>query len=400
MPTAHLRQQDRPRRGARARPAGGSAAQAEARDRGDGDRSRISGRGPQAIVPLGPGDTAFRRRLGELLAEDDELDPGGVRRGRRRSRTDVLRTALAEQTGRARACIRSFSARRSTGAGIELLMSGVAELLPATAGDVDGACSRGRCSRSSATRPGRRSCTSGCSRERSVLPRSGHARAWRRGEGDEDQCLRRAVPTRLATRSRQARSRRSGGLGGIEIGGAIGRQAVVRGAPVRRRRRWRRWCAPDDRADARGAAPRPLPARRAGSADRRCGRTTSERAPCLALRRGAEGGHQGDARERLRPRRHVRETTTICIERPLGIGEARRDGSMRNRTRSWPRSGSASSRRATRRWSSYCWRSTHGRSRSTSTRRSRASGSTSVGTFARRCAKASSAGRSRAARSR
>jgi ribosomal protection tetracycline resistance protein len=85
----------------------------------------------------GGGDPAFRARLAELVAERDAGileayvdDEAGVELPR-------LRRALAAQTGRAQVHPVFFGSA-ITGAGVEPLMAGVAELLPAAAGDADG----------------------------------------------------------------------------------------------------------------------------------------------------------------------------------------------------------------------------------------------------------------------
>ena len=79
---------------------------------------------------------------------------------------------------------------------------------------------------------------------------------------------------------------------------------------------------PRARRDRGRAARRADPARRAGPADRLAPATSAQRALRVALRRGAEGGHPGDARRRLRRRGRVPGDTTICIERPAGSGAA------------------------------------------------------------------------------
>jgi ribosomal protection tetracycline resistance protein len=83
------------------------------------------------------GDRAFRARLAELVADRDAGileayvdDEAGVDLPR-------LRRALAAQTGRAQVHPVFFGSA-ITGAGVETLMAGVAELLPAAAGDADG----------------------------------------------------------------------------------------------------------------------------------------------------------------------------------------------------------------------------------------------------------------------
>jgi ribosomal protection tetracycline resistance protein len=89
------------------------------------------------FTPWDGGDPAFRARLAELVAERDAGileayvdDEGGVELPR-------LRRALAAQAGGA-LVHPAFFGSAITGAGVEPLMAGVAELLPAAAGDSDG----------------------------------------------------------------------------------------------------------------------------------------------------------------------------------------------------------------------------------------------------------------------
>jgi ribosomal protection tetracycline resistance protein len=121
----------------------------------DGDRvvGEIAGRLTPAIVALGeidePGtrgarftpcgeeDAAFRTRLTEALAEGDDAilaafveDEASVPYAR-------LREELASQTGDA-TLHPVFFGSAITGAGVRELMGGIAELLPASAGDADG----------------------------------------------------------------------------------------------------------------------------------------------------------------------------------------------------------------------------------------------------------------------
>ena len=85
----------------------------------------------------GGGDPAFRARLAELVAERDP----GILEAYVDDETGVelprLRRALAAQTGRA-LVHPVFFGSAITGAGVEPLMAGVAGLLPAAAGDTDG----------------------------------------------------------------------------------------------------------------------------------------------------------------------------------------------------------------------------------------------------------------------
>ena len=133
---ASVREQDRPhRRGRRARPARdrGPADAGGGRD-GLGDGARhTSGR----VRAVGPDDAAFRTRLVEALAERDEAilaafveDDAGVPYER-------LRAALVEQTGRA-LVHPVFFGSAMTGAGVDAVTDGIAELLPASVGDADG----------------------------------------------------------------------------------------------------------------------------------------------------------------------------------------------------------------------------------------------------------------------
>jgi len=85
----------------------------------------------------GPDDAGFRARLAELLAEDDERLLAAYVRDEAHVPYDQLRTELAAQTRRCRA-YPVFFGSALTGAGIETLMAGIAELLPAAVGDADG----------------------------------------------------------------------------------------------------------------------------------------------------------------------------------------------------------------------------------------------------------------------
>jgi ribosomal protection tetracycline resistance protein len=98
----------------------------------------VDGLGSRAarVTPFGPEDAGFRARLAELLAEhDDRLlaafveDENGLSSAR-------LRGELAGQTRRALAHPVFFGSA-ITGAGVEPLMAGIAELLPAAEQDAD-----------------------------------------------------------------------------------------------------------------------------------------------------------------------------------------------------------------------------------------------------------------------
>ena len=85
----------------------------------------------------GAGDAGFRARLAEVLAErDDQILAGYVDDDGRLSYRRLRRT-LAAQTKRAQ-LHPVFLGSAITGAGIDALMSGIAELLPPAAGDPEG----------------------------------------------------------------------------------------------------------------------------------------------------------------------------------------------------------------------------------------------------------------------
>src|SRR5207244_12693686 len=102
----------------------------------------VSGEGTRAVVatPYGDGDALFTSRLVDALADDDEalLDDYVSDEARVSSRR--LRHALAEQTKRA-LVHPAFAGSAITGAGVDALMDGIAELLPASAGEADGQAS-------------------------------------------------------------------------------------------------------------------------------------------------------------------------------------------------------------------------------------------------------------------
>jgi ribosomal protection tetracycline resistance protein len=96
-----------------------------------------AGRRDARFTPSGPDDAGFRARLAELLAEDDERLLAAYVHDEARVRYDQLRAELAAQTRRGRV-YPVFFGSALTGAGIEPLMTGIAELLPAAVGDDEG----------------------------------------------------------------------------------------------------------------------------------------------------------------------------------------------------------------------------------------------------------------------
>src|SRR5438876_449899 len=113
----------------------------------------ISERLTTAVIPMGTAyalgtrtadftvssaeDAVFRTRLAEVLAERDERIMAAYVEGESDLPYQLLRDALAAQTKRALAHPVFFGSA-VTGAGVESLMTGISELLPASAGDPEG----------------------------------------------------------------------------------------------------------------------------------------------------------------------------------------------------------------------------------------------------------------------
>ena len=150
------------------------------------------------------------------------------------------------------------------------------------------------------------------------------ARARRRrrgGEGDVDQGLRAG---RSAAAGR-ARGGRDGGDPRPRLGAGRRRDRRCRRRARRRRRasrgrRSRRSCSPVSPTRPAVAARGARPARRAGPADRRPPGRAPARDRGVALRRGPEGGHRGDARARLRHRRGLPRDDRRVHRAPGGVG--------------------------------------------------------------------------------
>ena len=89
------------------------------------------------FTPSNAEDTAFRARLAEALAERDEEIMAAYVDDEAKLPYDLLRAALAVQTKRV-LLHPVFFGSAVTGAGVESLMTGIGELLPASADDPDG----------------------------------------------------------------------------------------------------------------------------------------------------------------------------------------------------------------------------------------------------------------------
>ena len=273
------------------------------------------------FAPHSAGDRAFTSRLAEVLADHDDAllaayvdDEAGVG-------YDELRRALAAQTRRARVHPVYFGSA-ITGAGVEALAAGIRELLPAAEGDVDGPPS------GTVFKVER-----GPAGEKLAYVRmfSGEVRARERLRlpGDDGEAKVTAisvferggaVPRASVAAGQIGRLR---GLESVSIGDAIGR--------------------PPARAAQRGAFAPPtletvVVAHRPG--DRGALHTAltqlAEQDPLIGLRQDERRGElslclygevQKEVIEATLAEEYgiavsFRETTTICIERVAGVGEA------------------------------------------------------------------------------
>lgn len=89
------------------------------------------------FLPHGEGDAEFEARLVDVLAENDDALLAAYLEDETRTSYRQLREALAEQTARALVHPVVFGSA-ITGAGVDSLSAGIAELLPASAGNAEG----------------------------------------------------------------------------------------------------------------------------------------------------------------------------------------------------------------------------------------------------------------------
>jgi len=272
-----------------------------------------------AFRPYGPADAAFAARLAELLADHDDallaaaVDDQAALPYRR------LRRALADQVGRG-LVHPVFFGSAITGAGVGALTAAIAELLPAAQGDPDGPCS------GTVFKVER-----GPAGEKIAYVRmfSGTLRVRDRvrfGEGKEGRVTAIAVFDRGASERRASvaagRIGRLWGLGDVRIGDTIG------GSPAASEQHW---FAPPTLETV------VLPRRPADKGALHTALTQlAEQDPLINLR-------QDDTRQELSVSLYgevqkevieatlagdygleveFRESTTICIERPVGSGAA------------------------------------------------------------------------------
>ena len=319
-----------------------------------------------AFTPYGAGDLAFRGRLADLLADHDDAILAAYVDDETAVSYRRLRGELAAQTSRA-LVHPVFFGSAITGAGVDALTAGIAELLPAAEGDADGPLS-GTVFKVERGPAGEKIAYvrmfSGSVRTRDRLHFRPEAEekvtaisVFDRG-ATRSACVGRRRTDREALGSRRCPDRRRDRHIATAPGRPLLRPADAgnghRSAPPRRQGR---------------AARRARSARRAGPADQPPAGRQSAGDVRLALRRGAEGGHPGDARERVRPRRRLpRDDDDLhraadrhrCGRRAARQGEA---------IRSSQPSDCASSRLRSTPACSSGWRSSSGRCRSMSTRR-------------------------------
>jgi ribosomal protection tetracycline resistance protein len=271
------------------------------------------------FAPPGADDAAFRSMLTEVLAERDDAvlaayvgDGGALPYPR-------LRALLAEQTGQA-LVHPVFFGSAMTGAGIEALMAGIAELLPAAGGDPAGPVSA-RVFKIERTTSGERVAY--------ARVRSGALRTRDRvryGQGVDGKVT--AISVFAPGGAVQRESVSAGeiatvwGLGGVQVGDAIGDTAAAEGAHQFAPPTLESLVVPHDPAD-KGRM-------RVALAE------LAEQDPLINVR-------QDDARREISVSLYgevqkevvqatlardygidvaFRDTTTICIERPVGTGEA------------------------------------------------------------------------------
>ena len=255
--------------------------------------------------------------------------------------------------------------------------------------------SRARCSRSNAAPAGRRSRTSACSPEPFGCETGCDSAGTRRRRSPRSASSSAARPS-SATSVAAGQIGKLWGLGDVQIGDTIGEPRTTHGAPLLR---------PADAGDGRRSPPprrqgraarRARPARRAGPADQPAPGRRPPGALRLALRRGAEGGHRGDARERLRPRRRVPRDDDDLHRAARRRRRGRRDRSeaRTSELRSSPPSGCASSRPRPTPGCSSGWRSRSGRYRRYVYKTVEDFHEAMEDTVQKRCARASTDGRS------
>ena len=245
-------------------------------DRGGADPDRVlAGRSPRkltpAVVPMGSGDAPRhprgrvrpvrrRRRRGspatllDRLAEHDDALLAAYVADEAAVSDRRLRRALVRADPAARWCTRSSSARRSPAPASAPLIAGIAELLPATAGDADGPLSGTvfKIERGPAGREGRVRAALRRARVRRPRPDAGCGRRPATAKVTGIGVFDRGSAAPRGRGPRPAEIAKLWGLGRRPDRRRARRAAAGRAGPATsRRRRWRPWssrAAPGDRA--------------------------------------------------------------------------------------------------------------------------------------------------------
>jgi ribosomal protection tetracycline resistance protein len=281
---------------------------------------RDPGRREASFVPFAPDDPGSRARLTETLAEHDEAILGAFVRDEAALSPARLREQLAAQT-RAGWVHPVYFGSAANGVGVEALLAGVAELLSGARGDPDGDVS-GRVFKIERTPSG----------ERVAYVRlfAGMLRPRQRvrvGGGDEAKStsIRVFAPAGAPRRDTLAAGEMAAvrGLGAVRVGDAIGEPPPGQGVTARFPR------------PALEAVVFPVRPDEAGSL-RAALAQLAEQDPLIDVRQD-EHRHEiavslyGEVQKEVigatLERDYgilagFRETTTVCIERPAGTGEA------------------------------------------------------------------------------
>ncbi len=282
---------------------------------------RDAGTPNAAFVPFADDDATNRAALTEILAEHDEAilrsfvgDEGSLTPTR-------LRAALAAQT-RQGWVHPVFFGSAATGTGIDALLAGVDELLAGAERDPDAEVS-GRVFKIERTPAGERVAYvrlfAGTLRPRQRVRVGG-------GEEAKPTSIKVFAPAGAPRRDTLAAGEMAAirGLGAVRVGDAIGVPPPGQDETARFPRPALEAVVFPVKPDEAGQPPRGArPARRAGPAHRRPPGRAPARDRGLALRRGPEGGHRGDARARLRHRRGLPRDDRRVHRAPGGAGGGR-----------------------------------------------------------------------------
>ena len=255
------------------------------------------------------------------------------------ARTPAARGSCVRQTGRA-VVHPVFFGSAITGAGVAELIDGIRGCCRPRPATPDGTADRHRVQGRARRRQGRRSryvrLFAGTLRVRDRVPSAD-------GRGQGDRHLRCSTP---AATQRRPRSRRADRRCAAWLGPDRRPDRRAAGAAPAQQRSPRRPWRPSSTVGRAGPARRAVrgahPARRAGPAHRPApGRRAGARSRCRSTARCRRRSSAPPSPRSTASRSTFRETTTICVERPVGTGAAVELIDDRPATRSSPRSGCA-----------------------------------------------------------